>query len=332
MKRLLPALFALLLLPGAASLRAQAPHPKLAPFKTKYDADSKVVRTTREQAVAKVLENYTAALANAEKTAASSRDLKAVAAVGRERQAVADAKMAPVFPADLPASLQNARREYLAGLAKAVGDFAPRLQKLDQEYIAQLTRIDAGTDIALAAELAAEKQRVLEAAGEQTAVTSESLISKRSVVVNGDFSIGEPGTVPKGWDPVYRNGGVKLVTDGANAIVRLERIGSAENAGIKQDIIVPAGARSASFRAKMRGKPKNLKEQPRAAAQITLRILDAKGEMLAPSVLNSKHSVQWQSEQRTIELPIGAKSIEVVVRSVFAEGTFDFDDVSLEFK
>jgi hypothetical protein len=54
--------------------------------------------------------------------------------------------------------------------------------------------------------------------------------------------------------------------------------------------------------------------------------------MLAPSILTSKHSVQWQSEQRTFDLPPGAKSIEIVVRSVFAEGTFDFDDVSLEFK
>lgn len=333
MKRLLPALLlALQVICFADTLHAQVTHPKLAPIKARYDADAKAVRIAREQAQARAVEKYTAALANAEKSAAASRDLKSVAAVGRERQAVSDGKMAPAFPSELPASLQNARREYLAGLAKAAGEFAPRLQKLDQEYIAQLARIDTGTDAALAAEVTAEKQRVLESAGEQSAAAADSLIGKHSVVNNGDFSIGEPGSVPKGWEPAYPNGGAKLVSDGANAVVRLERIGSAENVGVKQEVPVPAGARTASFRARMRGKPKNLKEQPRAAAQITLRIRDAKGEMLTPAILTSKHSAQWQNELRTLELPAGAKSVEVVVRSVFAEGTFDFDDVSLEFR
>ncbi len=329
----IPMLFAILMLGIApVMLHAEDIHPKLAPLKAKYESEVQAARTQRDEALAKVQAIYERALANAEHAAASARDLKAVAAIDRERKAAAEGNLAPAFPADLPGSLQNARREFLAGLAKVAGEYGPQIQKIDAEYVAQLLRIDAGSDAALQQQIATEKQRVLGSAGEKKPARSESLISRRSVVVNGDFSLGEPGSAPQGWSPAYPGGSVKLVADGNNSVLRLEVTGKPENAGVKQDVPIPEGARAVTFRARMRGKPGNLKTQPKAAAQITLRIRDAKDQMLPPSILTSKHSVQWQSEQRTFDLPAGAKSIEIVVRSVFAEGTFDFDDVSVEFK
>jgi hypothetical protein len=316
----------------ATGLAAQQSPPKLQPYRAKYYAERDAVKAEQEQATAKAREVYERALANAERTAGSSRDVKVVAAIDREKKAVSAGHMAPVFPAELPASLQGARKDYLAALAKAAGEFAPRLQKIDAEYVAQLTKIDPGSDAEFARQIAAEKENVLAAAGTKAEGKAESLISRRSVVENGDFSLAEPGGAPKGWSPAYPGGSAKVVPDGGNLVLRLEMGDKWQNVGVKQDVPIPAGARSATFRAKMRGKPKNLKAENRAAAQITLRIKDAKGEMLAPSILNSKHSVQWQNEQRAFDLPPGAKAIEVVVRSIFAEGTFDFDDVSLEFR
>jgi hypothetical protein len=324
--RLLLALFAF------TSAHAQDAHPKLAPLKSKYETDAKALAAERDEAAAKARAVYERALAGAERAATDGRDVKTAAAIGKERQAATDGRMAPAFPADLPGALQGPRRDYLAALAKAAAEVAPRRQKLDAEYLAQIARIDAGGDAELAKQLAAEKQRMLGAAGNKTAATSESLAGKRSVIVNGDFSLGDPGSAPKGWEAAYPGGSAKIVPDGKNQILRLEMDDNAKNVGVKQDVAVPPNARSATFRARMRGKPKNAKTENRAEARITLRITDAKGQPLPYTIITSKHSIGWQNEQRTVDLPPGAKSIEVVASSIFAEGTFDFDDVSLDFK
>lgn len=322
----------LLALLAVATATAQDAHPKLAPLKTKYEADASALAAERDEAAAKARAAYERALAVAERAATDARDAKTAAAIARERQTAADGRMAPAFPADLPGTLQSPRREYLAAVARAAAEMAPRRQKLDAEYLAQIARLDAGGDAALAKQLAAEKERLLAAAGSKTAATTESLAGKNSVVVNGDFSAGEPGSLPKGWTPAYPGGTAKIVPDGKNQILRLEMDDKAQNVGVKQDVNVPPNARSATFRARMRGKPKNLKEENRAEARMTLRITDAKGQPLPHTMIRSKHSIGWQNEQRVIDLPLGAKSIEIVCSSIFAEGTFDFDDVSLDFK
>jgi hypothetical protein len=82
----------------------------------------------------------------------------------------------------------------------------------------------------------------------------------------------------------------------------------------------------------MRGKPKNEKTEKRAAVEVALRYKDANGANLIATVVASGNSPNWHTFRREFELPPGCAKIEVVARSLFAVGTFDFDEVRLEFK
>jgi len=82
----------------------------------------------------------------------------------------------------------------------------------------------------------------------------------------------------------------------------------------------------------MRGKPKNEKEEKRAAVEVALRFKDAKGESINAAVVASGSSPAWHTFRRDFAVPPGSASVEVVARSIFAIGTFDFDAVRVEFK
>ena len=196
-----------------------------------------------------------------------------------------------------------------------------------------MMRINAGSDLALQQQINAEKQRVLGTAGETRG--SESLISHRSVVVNGDFSLGELGGPPQGWTPAYPTGSAKLVADGAEQRAAPGNYQSRERGcetgrADPRGRPVPSPSRTDARQALQLEKPSR---KASCRADHALRIHDAKDQMLPPSILTSKTlgaSAELSSAPST--WPVYAKSIEVVVRCVFAEGTFDFDDVSLEFK
>src|SRR5688572_6617471 len=95
-------------------------------------------------------------------------------------------------------------------------------------------------------------------------------------LVNGNFKDDKPGEVPTGWKQTYPTGGGLVFNDGKETFLRLASAQPA-NAGVSQEIKVPAKMTKVEVLGRMRGKPKNEKTEKRAAVEVALRYIDAKG-------------------------------------------------------
>jgi len=149
-------------------------------------------------------------------------------------------------------------------------------------------------------------------------------------LTNGDFD-GTPGKLPVGWTAAYHTGTAAVSNDGKDTFLRLSNA-QPDNAGAAQEIEVPPKAKTVSVLGRMRGKPRNEKDEKRAAVEVCLRYRDATGANMSAAVVASKRSPYWHTFRRTFTLPPGCTKIEVVARSIFAVGVFDFDEVRVEFK
>jgi hypothetical protein len=150
-------------------------------------------------------------------------------------------------------------------------------------------------------------------------------------LVNGDFEDSPAGQPPAGWTAAYPTGTAAVMKDSKDTFLRLTSV-AAENAGVAQLVAVPPGSRTVAVLGRMRGKPQNEKQEKRAAVEVALRYKDAKGAMISAAVVASGNSPNWHTFRRELALPAGCVQIEVVARSLFAIGTFDFDEVRVEFK
>jgi len=153
----------------------------------------------------------------------------------------------------------------------------------------------------------------------------------KSPLVNGGFDDSPVGAAPEGWKAAYPNGGGVVVSEGKETFLRLASATGA-NAGMSQEVAVSPKATDVVVLGRMRGKPRNAKEEKRAAVEVGIRYLDAKGGMINAAVVASESSPNWRTFRREFKLPPGCAKVEVVARSVFAVGTFDFDTVRVEFK
>jgi hypothetical protein len=153
----------------------------------------------------------------------------------------------------------------------------------------------------------------------------------KRILINGDFDVSPVGKLPIGWKPAYPTGTVTVAKDDKDTFVRLTSA-DAENAGLSQEIPVPEKVTKVQVLGRMRGKPKNEKIEKRATVEVALRYKDANGALLSAAVVASGNSPNWHTFRREFELPPGCAKIEVLARSLFAVGTFDFDEVRLEFK
>jgi hypothetical protein len=149
-------------------------------------------------------------------------------------------------------------------------------------------------------------------------------------LTNGDFN-GSPGKLPVGWLAAYHTGMAAVSNDGKDTFLRLSNA-QPDNAGAAQEIGVPTKATTVSVMGRMRGKPRNEKDEKRAAVEVCLRYKDAAGGNMSAAVVASKNSPNWHTFKRTFTLPPGCTKVEVVARSIFAVGVFDFDEVRVEFK
>ncbi|MEQ1861534.1 MAG: hypothetical protein ABMA13_16555 [Chthoniobacteraceae bacterium] len=148
---------------------------------------------------------------------------------------------------------------------------------------------------------------------------------------NGDFSDSPAGSPPPHWTPAYPGAGGVVFTDAKDTFLRLSRI-DAGNSGMAQTVPVPPKAKSVAVLGRMRGKPRNEKDEKRAAVEVALRYKDANGGNLSAAVVASGNSPNWHTFRREFTPPPGCTQVEVVVRCIFAIGTFDFDEVRVEFK
>ncbi len=163
-----------------------------------------------------------------------------------------------------------------------------------------------------------------------TATTFSQATAKRPLV-NGDFDASPPGQPPAGWIAAYPTGAGAVIHDGKDSFLRLTSAQPA-NAGMAQEVKVPTGSTSVAVLGRMRGKPRNEKTEKRAAVEVALRYKDAKGSNLSAAVVATGNSPNWHTFRHEFKLPPGCEKVEVVARSLFAVGAFDFDEVRVEFK
>lgn len=153
----------------------------------------------------------------------------------------------------------------------------------------------------------------------------------KSPLVNGGFDDSPVGAAPEGWKAAYPNGAGVVASEGKDTFLRLASATGA-NAGMSQEVAVSPKATDVVVLGRMRGKPRNAKEEKRAAVEVALRYLDAKGAVISAAIVASESSPNWRTFRREFKLPPGCTKVEVSARSVFAVGTFDFDTVRVEFK
>jgi hypothetical protein len=166
------------------------------------------------------------------------------------------------------------------------------------------------------------------------ALLSTALLTSAATVrplVNGDFEDSPVGQPPAGWTAAYRTGTATVASDGKDTFLRLTS-NAPENAGVAQLVAIPPEAKTVTVLGRMRGKPKNEKTDKKAAVEVSLHYQDAKGGWINAAVVASGNSPNWHTFRRDFTLPAGAVKVEVSARSLFAVGTFDFDEVRVEFK
>lgn len=150
-------------------------------------------------------------------------------------------------------------------------------------------------------------------------------------LVNGDFDASPVGSVPEGWKQAYHTGGGLVADDGKDTFLRLASA-QAHNAGMTQEVPVPEKSTRIAVLGRIRGKPRNEKDDKRAAVEVALAFKDAAGQMINAAVVTSDSSAAWKTFRREFTLPPGCTKVDVTARSIFAIGTFDFDAVRVEFK
>jgi len=164
----------------------------------------------------------------------------------------------------------------------------------------------------------------------QTVAQTAQTAPKRTLV-NGDFQASPVGQPPEGWTSAYATGAGVVATDGKDTFLRLTNA-QPTNAGVAQAVEVPPKATGVTVLGRMRGKPQNQKVDKQAAVQVALRFLDAAGGSINAGIVSSENSPNWHTFKREFKLPPGCAKVEVAARSIFAVGTFDFDEVRVEFK
>lgn len=150
-------------------------------------------------------------------------------------------------------------------------------------------------------------------------------------LLNGDFDDLPVGKPPAGWTAAYPTGGATVFSDGKDTFLRLTSA-TAANAGMAQEVMVPPKAKSVAVLGRMRGKPRNEKTEKKTAVEVALRYKDAMGGNISAAVVATGNSPNWHTFRREFTLPPGCVKVEVVARSLFAVGAFDFDEVRVEFK
>lgn len=150
-------------------------------------------------------------------------------------------------------------------------------------------------------------------------------------LANGDFKDSPVGQPPAGWTAAYPTGGGVIFSDGKETFLRITSAQGA-NAGMAQEVKVPPKATNVAVLGRMRGKPENQKTDKHAAVEVALRFKDINGGNISAAVVASGNSPNWHTFRRDFALPPGCAKVEVLARSIFAIGTFDFTEVRVEFK
>jgi hypothetical protein len=330
-------LAAVILTFAAGTLHAQDLAPQLAPLVAKHQADQAALDAQKATTLARVQQPYVAALDGAEKTATSAGALEVVAAITKEREALKSGLMAPAFPEGLPKNLQSTRKAFLDGTARASAEQAPRQKAIDADYLRALAALQpkAVANAELTKQIAAEKEKLLANASGATGDKKPAAANSRNVVVNGAFDAADGDGHPRGWS-FYGPGAdtaFKVVREGTNAVLHMAVAGAPVSIGEGQSIPIPPRAKTIMVRGKVRGKIEDhLPNDPNYGADVLARFHDANDKDVGQILLVGRPDGGWKALSQSGPVPPGAKTVGVACVGWWVAGTFDFDDIEVEFR
>ena len=320
----------------ATLLRAQDLAPELAPLAAKYKADIAALEAQKSAALARAEQTYSTALDGVEKTATAAGKLEVVAAVTKERESIKGGLMAPALPSELPKSLGPARKAYMDAAARAAAEIIPKRRAANAEYLRALASLQpkAAGNAELARQIATEKERLLSNAAAGV-VGPKPPGSSRNVVVNGTFDLAETDGRPKGWS-FYGPGAediFKVVRDGTNSVLRLTVTPAPLSVGVTQSFTIPERAKSITISGRVRGKLTDLhKDDSNAGANISTRQLSAEKKEVGWTLIKAGTDSGWKLFKETAPIKTGAREVSVSCVGWWVAGTFDFDDIEVEFR
>ena len=320
------------------ALHAQDVAPELAPVAAKYKADIAALDALKAAALARLQQPYIAALDVAEKTATSAGSLEAVAGIAKERAALKSGLMAPAFPGDLPKTLQPARKNYVDSIARIPADEVQRRRAIDADYLRALGSLQgkAAANPELAAQIAAEKDKLIANVASGTSAGAATIkASGRNAVVNGNFDVADAAGTPSGWKVPGEDGGTfKVGSDGSNHVLRVTVTGAPRHIKMSQEVEVPPRAKTFTFKVRIRGKATGHDvSDDNWGANASARFIGPDGTLTGPwTILVGGKDAGWRTLNKGGPVVAGAKTMRVEIGAQLVAGTFDFDDVEMEFR
>ena len=331
----------LLSLAPAPVAYAQELLPELAAPAAQHKAAGEALDKQKLEAIALAAKSYVSALDSIEKAATTKGEIALVAAVVKEREAVASGTLEPNLPAALPkAKLQMSRKTLLASVERINVDFAKRKKTADADYLRVLAALQskAAANPELAKQLAAEKASLLQGGG---ATGAGAKVSKKTnaknVVVNGDFEKVVDG-IPEGWQYANKE---SVLTEKGNTFVRFDakpaKDGSVSRQVIVQDNIeIPLKAERCKISLRMRTanalSPAKGKVGELGPA-LWLTFFDDKGTHLGRTIINWEgKNGSWRELQKETAIPVGAVRAVAEPSNGNSPGQIDFDDIVVTFK
>ena len=324
---------------------AQELLPELAAPVAKYKSALEALNKEKQDALTRAAQSYVSALNSVETSAATSGKNDVVAAVAKEREALAAGTLEPDLPAGLPPMrLQGTRRALLGKLSQINADHSRRKKQLDGTYINALIALQekAAANPELAKQIAAEKAALLEGGG--TASNGGGKAKKanlKNVMVNGDFEKMIDGK-PDRWQ--YFDG-VTVLSENGNTFIRfndkpINRDGTGPFRACSQDMATPVPANAERIAVSARVRTMNVAPPVKAKEGWLicpyLRLLfynnEKECETRIPDAIWGGRNGSWKEIRAEGDIPLGTTRISVFVSSGNCPGQIDFDDVELTFK
>jgi len=329
--------FALGIVPAVPVSLAQDLLPELAAPAAQHKTAVEALDKQKLVAIALAAKSYVSALDSVEKAATAKGEIELVAAVVKEREAVASGTLEPDLPEALPKTkLRMSRKTLLASVERINADYAKRKKAADADYLRAIAALQpkVAANPELAKQITAEKAALL-GGGSASGNNASALKASRgkNVVVNGDFSLIADGK-PDGWKYAEN---VRVETEGGNNFLRfVEQIvnadGTVHGVFISQEVTMPKGAQTVTVSIKIR--TKHLISLPKASiagAQVEFSDQNGKASRFITVCCSGKNGV-WKEYQVGRAVLKDASMVLVRVSSGQCPGQIDFDDIEVTFK
>jgi hypothetical protein len=156
-------------------------------------------------------------------------------------------------------------------------------------------------------------------------------VKNKNVLGNGSFEEMKEGK-PADW---VLGQGATVKDEGSKHFLRTSAVGADATVSATQKVTIEAGWSKLTLKAKMRGKQIKPGEQAWNEPRITLFFANEAGEHVGDwpeAVRLREDSADWKEMSVTVDVPAGAKTVEVRAGLIQCQGEVDFDDISLEPK